>query len=110
MAQTIEHSQSLGAPAGRRKGMSQLALDVRVPLDRIECRSESRDSLGMHAFLQVRPGRIALGLRERRVQFECLPKLPDGPIVLTRVEVVPAEMDANHQLQRFQFEGAFTLG
>src|SRR5262245_28238666 len=110
MAQTIEHLQSLGAPAGRRERMSQLALDVRVSLGRIECRVESRDSVGMHAFLQVRPGRIALRLRERGVQLECLPKLPDGLIVLTRVEVVPAEMNADDQLQRFQFERALTLG
>ena len=64
----------------------------------------------MHSLLQVRPGRIALGLRERRVQLERLPKLLDGLIVLTRVEIVPAQMDADHQLQRFQFERALTLG
>src|SRR6266487_4763828 len=86
MAQALEHSQSLGAPAGHREGVSQLALDLRVPPERIECRSQTRDSLGMHSLLQVRPGCIALGLRERGVQLECLPKLLDGLIVLARVE------------------------
>ncbi len=110
MAQILEHGQSFGAPAGHREGVSQLALDFRIPLERIECRSQSRDSLRIHSLLQVRPGRKASGLRERGVQLECLPKLLDGLIVLTRVEIVPAEMEADRQLQRFQFERALTLG
>src|SRR5690242_11907905 len=109
MAQTIEHRQRLGATAGHREDVSQLALDFRLPFARIECRSQSRDSFGIHSLLQVRPGRKASGLRERRVQLECLPELLDSLIVLTRVEIVPAEMEADHQLQRFQFERALTL-
>src|SRR5262249_2541962 len=110
MAQAFERGQSLGAPAGHRQGVSQLALDFRDPPERIERRSQSRDSLGMHALLQVRPGRIALRLRKRRVQLQRLAKLLDGLIVLARVEIVPAEMNADDQLQRFQFERALALG
>src|SRR5262245_3082105 len=64
----------------------------------------------MHSLLQVPPGRIALRLREPRVQLERLAKLLDGLIVLARVEIVPPEMSADHQLQRLQFERALAFG
>src|ERR1051325_9089015 len=104
MPQTLEHCPSLGAPARHRQSVSQLALDFRVPLARIECRPQSRDRLRMHALLQVCPGRIAPGLRKRRVQLERVPKLLDGVIVLPRVKIVPAQMDADHQSEEHTSE------
>src|SRR5262245_49206836 len=90
--------------------MSQLAFDLRVSPDRTECCPQRRDRLGVHSLLQVPPGGIALRLRERGIELEGLAKLRDGLIVLARVEIVPAEVSAHHQLERFQLERALAFG
>src|SRR5712691_6076682 len=90
--------------------MSQLALDRGVAPEQTQGRSQRRDGLLMHSLLQIGPGRISQGLGKGRVQLERLAKLLDGLVVLTCVEVVPAEMDANDQVQRFQLERALALG
>src|SRR2546425_11497804 len=90
--------------------MSQLALDRGVAPELTQGRSQRRDGLLMHSLLQVGPGRISLGLGKGRVQLERLAKLLDGLVILTRVEVVPAEMAANDQVQRLELERALALG
>src|SRR5882672_11777589 len=90
--------------------MSQLALDLGVAPELTQGRSQRRDGSLMHSLLQVGPGCTSLGLGKARVQLERLAKLLDGLVVLACVEVVPAEMAANDQVQRFQLERALALG